>query len=410
MLALALFAAGCDGGASDGCPAEAAALRASIDEAAAEVASRADTRVLARAEDLEPLVSDQGAMPDGRAPILVVRREAIELLAPPSHQRQDGPLDEYLGVYVRDALRADDRRAPEGAPRPLYVQVDARVSARDLRSLVAPIAGERELRLVSHRPEHLEPVAPPAWLAAMRAEARGAVRGIHREPSASPLRGEAAARLAGPCTAARAPAARLVAPLLGQSTELDPTPIPDALIDAVAGCACGAVNANELREVYRAWLDDDGRMEGRWRALRFPASVDGELTALDLLARIDAGEGRPLEPSVAHAPPVSAPTSGRGATVSRDAIRGVIQRHRDAVRACYEARLYERPALEGRVTLLFTIAPDGGVSAARVSEIGALDALLERCLVREAGAWFFPPPEDGGLVQVAYPFDFRVAD
>lgn len=33
--------------------------------------------------------------------------------------------------------------------------------------------------------------------------------------------------------------------------------------------------------------------------------------------------------------------------------------------------------------------------------------LLERCLVHEARTWFFPPPADGGLVQVSYPFVFR---
>ena len=90
--------------------------------------------------------------------------------------------------------------------------------------------------------------------------------------------------------------------------------------------------------------------------------------------------------------------------LSKEAIRRVINRHRNEVKFCYERGLQNRPDLEGRLTMRFMIAPSGMVQVASVSGSTLGDAGVESCVLASVRRWTFPQPEGGGGVMVTYPF------
>ncbi|HJL18232.1 MAG TPA: AgmX/PglI C-terminal domain-containing protein, partial [Sandaracinaceae bacterium LLY-WYZ-13_1] len=122
------------------------------------------------------------------------------------------------------------------------------------------------------------------------------------------------------------------------------------------------------------------------------------------------GGGGPAPPDPSRDATPGGARGGRplvAGALSRQEIQGVIRRHLDAIRFCYEQRLAQDPDLAGRVTVRFEISPEGRVRTARVSASTLNDAAVERCVVRQVRRWRFPPPRGGGLVRVNYPFVFR---
>lgn len=91
-------------------------------------------------------------------------------------------------------------------------------------------------------------------------------------------------------------------------------------------------------------------------------------------------------------------------TLSKEAIRRVIHRHRNEVKFCYEQALQSRPDLEGRVTMRFMIAPSGAVQVAGVQSSTLGNQGVESCVTTAVRRWSFPQPEGGGSVMVTYPF------
>ncbi|MEM1415824.1 MAG: AgmX/PglI C-terminal domain-containing protein [Myxococcota bacterium] len=91
-------------------------------------------------------------------------------------------------------------------------------------------------------------------------------------------------------------------------------------------------------------------------------------------------------------------------SLSREAIRRTINRHRNEVKFCYEQGLQGRPDLEGRVVTRFLIGPTGTVMQAGVQSSDLGDGRVERCIATAVRRWTFPQPEDGGVVRVSYPF------
>ncbi len=88
------------------------------------------------------------------------------------------------------------------------------------------------------------------------------------------------------------------------------------------------------------------------------------------------------------------------------AIDEVIKRNMSQIRYCYQRRLAVQPDLGGKVTLRFTIANDGSVSAASVSRASLEDEQVHSCLVGRFLKMRFPEPKGGGVVSVTYPFVF----
>lgn len=89
----------------------------------------------------------------------------------------------------------------------------------------------------------------------------------------------------------------------------------------------------------------------------------------------------------------------------KDVINAVVQRHRSEIRACYDAALQRNPGLRGKVSVAFTIQPNGIVSASSVKESTLGDRGLEQCIVSRVKTWIFPKPEAPVVTEVSqYPF------
>jgi hypothetical protein len=91
-------------------------------------------------------------------------------------------------------------------------------------------------------------------------------------------------------------------------------------------------------------------------------------------------------------------------TLSKDQIRRVVHRNIGQIKHCYEKGLFERPDLEGRVSIKFTIDGLGGVRHSVVSNSSLAHRSTEMCIANAVRRWTFPQPEGGGIVIVSYPF------
>ncbi|MBC8072647.1 MAG: AgmX/PglI C-terminal domain-containing protein, partial [Deltaproteobacteria bacterium] len=112
------------------------------------------------------------------------------------------------------------------------------------------------------------------------------------------------------------------------------------------------------------------------------------------------------------APPVkpSARVRGGGSkaevtgSLDPEVVRRHVKRHVGEVRSCYEKALAADPSLAGKLTLTFTIRPDGTVSSSRISASTVPGDEVGDCVVAASKRWTFPEPEGGGAVVVNYPF------
>ncbi len=91
-------------------------------------------------------------------------------------------------------------------------------------------------------------------------------------------------------------------------------------------------------------------------------------------------------------------------SISREAIRRVVQRNLSQVRFCYEQGLQQNPSIEGRVTISWIITPTGAVQASSVQSSTLNNARVETCIANAVSRWSFPSPDGGGVVGVNYPF------
>jgi hypothetical protein len=109
-------------------------------------------------------------------------------------------------------------------------------------------------------------------------------------------------------------------------------------------------------------------------------------------------------------------------SLPKEVLRGVIRRHLDEVRICYENGLKVIKDLEGRVVVTFLIGSTGDVQGSYVQSStlqpagSGVDARsgkavheVEQCLIEVVRTWRFPEPIGGGLVIVTYPFVLRFA-
>lgn len=95
-------------------------------------------------------------------------------------------------------------------------------------------------------------------------------------------------------------------------------------------------------------------------------------------------------------------------SLSADAIRDVVQRQIRGVTFCYERQLANKPDLQGKVVIRFTIGEDGSVTAMEVEDTTLNDTEVEGCILQRVRRWRFPAP-DSGPVTVSYPFIFSAA-
>ena len=97
------------------------------------------------------------------------------------------------------------------------------------------------------------------------------------------------------------------------------------------------------------------------------------------------------------------PTSGSG-DLDKDVIQRVVEKHKAALHACYNKAVARHPTLAGKITVTFTIAPDGHVSKATTK--GLTEApMLGECIGAQFLRMVFPKPA-GGATTVNYPLVF----
>jgi hypothetical protein len=111
--------------------------------------------------------------------------------------------------------------------------------------------------------------------------------------------------------------------------------------------------------------------------------------------------------AMAASPSPSATIRG---SLDKEVIRGVIRRHLDEVRFCFERELLTKPELKGRVMVQFTIDKTGRVIASHVESTTLHDEPTEKCITDTLLRWEFPQPAGGGTVIVSYPFVLKVED
>lgn len=101
------------------------------------------------------------------------------------------------------------------------------------------------------------------------------------------------------------------------------------------------------------------------------------------------------------------PKVGRG--MDRDFVRRIARAHINEVRHCYSLALTRVPALAGKVTVDFTIAADGKVSATKLGSSTLEDKRLDACVERSVGRWKFPKPTTKAAVDVSLGFELSRA-
>ena len=99
---------------------------------------------------------------------------------------------------------------------------------------------------------------------------------------------------------------------------------------------------------------------------------------------------------------VPLPANIRG-ELDKKTVEAIIRRYLPGIKWCYQDRIQANRSLGGKMTLAFSIMPNGTTAEARVSNSSLGDATLEQCIATKMSRWKFPQPKDGGVVDVAYP-------
>lgn len=84
----------------------------------------------------------------------------------------------------------------------------------------------------------------------------------------------------------------------------------------------------------------------------------------------------------------------------------MIKKRIGAIRACYERELKRNPTLAGKVTIEFTIQPQGNVTGVKVAQNSTGDDQVGICVKNAVGGFRFSPGPEGGSVSFSYPFVF----
>jgi TonB family protein len=93
------------------------------------------------------------------------------------------------------------------------------------------------------------------------------------------------------------------------------------------------------------------------------------------------------------------------ASVGRDLIRGVVNRHKPEVRQCFREGLTRDPELRGEVEVAFTIQGDGSVAYPTIARSTVNDRAVDACVTEAVKRWRFPVfVASGGDVDVKFPF------
>ena len=91
----------------------------------------------------------------------------------------------------------------------------------------------------------------------------------------------------------------------------------------------------------------------------------------------------------------------------KELVRRVVHAHHAQLRYCYESELVRNPDMSGKVTIKWVIGPQGTVTQVNTLASTLGNKRVESCINARVKSWNFPPPKDGGIAIVTYPFVFR---
>ena len=81
----------------------------------------------------------------------------------------------------------------------------------------------------------------------------------------------------------------------------------------------------------------------------------------------------------------------------------IIRRNLSGIKWCYQDALQRDPKIRGKVTLSFTILPNGRLQNPSAQNPSFNDPQLLDCIMGKMKRWLFPAPKDGGVAKVSYP-------
>lgn len=149
----------------------------------------------------------------------------------------------------------------------------------------------------------------------------------------------------------------------------------------------------------------------------FEAEPDGKLEA----AAVAAPESAPAAPEAVKpdppkravrkrrkkVAPKAAPTSAPPPPSRRISPMQTIRSHYGDVHHCYARVALKDSTIAGRITLQWSIGPDGMPQAVAILNDTLKDKSVGQCLKAKARTWKFPAT-GGGVQVISYPFDLRV--
>jgi hypothetical protein len=110
------------------------------------------------------------------------------------------------------------------------------------------------------------------------------------------------------------------------------------------------------------------------------------------------------EPSPADAAPATPGEQPKG--LAEQDIKRVIKENRPAMEKCYDAAAAEKPGMEGKITLVFAVNPDGSVDKKRAGLGGDVGGeAFAKCVLDVVVGLQFPGAPAGTDVQM--PLDLR---
>jgi hypothetical protein len=136
-------------------------------------------------------------------------------------------------------------------------------------------------------------------------------------------------------------------------------------------------------------------------------------SGLSSLGSIGGGAGSAAAPAPAPAAPRANVALGdspeiRGG-IDHEKVSLAIRIHKVAIQSCYQKALATDPTLKGKLTVHFTIATTGEVSACEIVNDSVHSDALAGCVTRVIRSWVLPLKTEEP-VEVSYPFVFASSD
>ena len=92
----------------------------------------------------------------------------------------------------------------------------------------------------------------------------------------------------------------------------------------------------------------------------------------------------------------------------RDVIQRIIMSRIDAYQNCYGRQLVSKKDLNGTIKILIKIDGKGRTLVIRIHSDTMNNSAVQHCIITQIKRLKFPPPKDGKLVVIHYPFRLKM--